>query len=440
MSTADVRPNTLAIEGGLPVRTTPLPWELPGVHWIDGEELEAMTKVIQSRSLFRYYGPDPQHTVDRFEQNLASYLGRKYALAVNSGTGAIELCLAALDVGPGDEVLIAGYLWVSCVSAIVRSGAIPRLVDIDDTFCMDPADLRAKIGPRSKAILLVHMSGAPGHVREIAEIAKQHKLGLIEDCAQAAGSRSGGQAAGTFGDLATFSFQLNKNMTTGDGGAVVCDDERLYKRCFAMHDLGYARNDAGRLDPSDEDFQMWGMGRRMPDTTGALALVQLSKLERITGAMRRAKWAIRNQLEGIPGLGFRTVVDPDGDSGPFLITIYPTPELCQQFTDALRAEGIAGPPGSLACLTMREWGLHWYYNNASLVHKRGLSSEGYPWTHPANAFAADYSYEKGALAQCDRLCEHAALLTIASCLTDQDIDDIVAAFRKVASVLLKPHA
>ena len=110
-----------------------------------------------------------------------------YYHAGRRGTALSSRARAALEVGPGDEVLVAGYMWVSCISAIVRAGAIPRLVDIDDTFCMDPDDLETKIGPRSRAILLVHMSGAPGHVTKIAEIARKHGISLIEDCAQAAG-------------------------------------------------------------------------------------------------------------------------------------------------------------------------------------------------------------------------------------------------------------
>lgn len=402
------------------------------------EEVDAVTRVVRSRSLFRYYGPDLQHTVDRFETRMANYLGRRYCLGLNSGTGALEIALSALGVGPGDEVLIAGYLWVSCLSAIVRCGAIPRLVDIDETFNMDPADLEAKIGPRSKAILLVHMSGALGAVDKIAEIARNRDLKLVEDCAQAAGARLNGKLAGTFGDIATFSFQLNKNMTTGEGGALACDDKDLYTRCFALHDLGYARNEAGRLDPSNEAYQLWGMGRRMAETTGALALAQLEKLDRINASMHRSKWAIRPQIEDLPGLKFRRVLDPDGDSGTFLVTIYPTPEICRTFTKALQAEGITGPTGSLTCLTMRDWGLHWYDKNESLVRKRPVSPDGFPWSHPANGFAEAYSYEQGALPVCDDLSERSALLAIASCLDDQDVQDIVTAFRKVASAILDP--
>jgi len=253
-----------------------------------------------------------------------------------------EMCaFAALEVGPGDEVLIPGYMWVSCAGAIVRAGAIPRLVDIDDTFCVSAEDLARKIGPRSKTLLLIHMSGAPGDLDAVMNVVRGADLKVVEDCAQANGARYKGRAIGTFGDVSIFSFQLNKNMTSGEGGMLVCDDEHLYKRCFAAHDMGYARDAEGRLDPTDERYQLWGIGARMSELTGAIALAQLRKLDTITAAMRRAKYAIRSELETISGLQFRRIVDPEADTGPFLIVTLPTPELCQSFFKALEAEGLS---------------------------------------------------------------------------------------------------
>ncbi len=236
--------NRLAIEGGTPVRTTPLPWELPGAHWIGEEEKQLVDQVINARSPFRYYGLDALGMVDRLESEWCSTFGHRHALGVNSGSAALHIALAAFGVGPGDEVMVPGYLWVSCVSAVVRTGAIPKLVDIDATFCMDPADLERKISPRTRAVLLVNMSGAMGRNEEIAAICRQHGIRLLEDSAQAIGASLNRRPSGSFGDIGIFSFQLNKNMTSGEGGLLVTEDHDLYKRCAALHDLGYARNDA----------------------------------------------------------------------------------------------------------------------------------------------------------------------------------------------------
>ncbi|MFT0534375.1 DegT/DnrJ/EryC1/StrS family aminotransferase [Castellaniella hirudinis] len=432
----DSGPGQLAIDGGTPVRRAPLPWELPGAHWIGEEERQLVEKVVLARSPFRFYGPDLQGMVNTLEAEWKAAFGHPYALAVSSATAALTIALSALDIGPGDEVLVPGYMWVSCISAVVRTGAIPRLVDIDDTFCIDPDDLQAKIGPRSRAVLVVHMSGAPGHIDRVADICRTRGLALIEDCAQAAGGRFKGTPVGQFGDIGTYSFQLNKNMTSGDGGLLVCKDETLYRRIVALHDLGYPRTAAGRLDTSDPGIQLWGMGARMSELAGAMALAQMRKLGQITGAMRTAKWRIRAALEGTPGLTFRRVVDPEGDTGPFLLMLLPDEALAGRFVAALRAEGIVGPQGSLACLTLREWGMHWYSNIPSLVNRRSNSRDGYPWTHPANAFAYDYHYGAGLLPRCDDYQSRGALLTIASCLSDDDVRDIIAALKKVAAGVL----
>ncbi|MER1967190.1 aminotransferase class I/II-fold pyridoxal phosphate-dependent enzyme [Castellaniella sp. GW247-6E4] len=426
----------LAIDGGTPVRTRPLPWELPGTHWIGEEERELVERVILARSPFRFYGPDLQGMVDTFENEWKTAFGHRHALGVSSGTAALSIAMSALEIGPGDEVMVPGYLWVSCVSAIVRAGAIPRLVDIDDTFCLDPEDLERKIGPHTRAVLCVHMSGAPGRIDRIARFCRDRGLALIEDCAQAAGASFNGTSVGRFGDIGIFSFQLNKNMTSGEGGMVVCQDDTLFRRIVALHDLGYPRTSAGRLDTNDPNIQLWGVGARMHELTGAMALAQLRKLPRVTSAMRSAKWRIREALEGTPGLAFRRILDPGGDTGPFLLMSLPDEALAARFVSALRAEGIAGPAGSLACLTMREWGLHWYSNIPSLVNRRSNSRDGHPWTHPANAFAKDYDYRAGVLPGCDALHANGALLTIASSLSDEDVEDISTAMRKVAAGVL----
>ena len=194
----------LALDGGVPVRERPLPWELPGAHHIGEEELDLVSRVVRAQSPFRYYGPNLQRMVEMLEQTFCGWLGRRHALGVGSATAGLHIALAGLGIGPGDEVLLPGYLWCSCIGAIVRLGAIPRLVDVDRTFCMDPQDLRRKITPHSKAVLLVHMSGAPGRVEQTVAVARQHGLKVVEDCAQSIGASIGGRPTGSFGDIAVF--------------------------------------------------------------------------------------------------------------------------------------------------------------------------------------------------------------------------------------------
>ncbi len=427
----------LAIEDGKPIRTEPLPWALPGAYYIGEEEIQLVTQVLKAKSPYRYFGPDLQHMVDTLESEFRRIWQRNYALAVRSGTAALQVAMAAMEVGPGDEVLLPGYMWVSCINTIVNLGAIPRLVEVDETFCMDPNDLQKKISERTKVVMLIHMSGATGHIDKIAEITKKAGVYLLEDSAQAFPVKYHGKRVGTFGDMAIFSLQMNKNITSGEGGVIVCDDERLYKRSFAIHDLGYALNQEGVLDPSQEGFQLWGLGCRMSEITAACALAQLKKSDHIATKMRTSKKLIQKKLlHKIPKLQFRTVLDSEGESGNFFITIYPTADICQKFTDALNAEGIRGPEGSLLCVTMSDWSIHWYFNIPSPIKKASLSSSGFPWTHPANEFAKNYSYAPDVLPFSYDLAKRSAILAIAPNLTEQDVDDIVDGFYKVAKVFL----
>ncbi len=423
----------LAINGGTPVRTEPLPWEWCGTHHMDELEAEAAARVVRSRSLFRYYGPDLQGETEALEREFAAYVGKPHALGVNSGTGALQVALGALGIGPGDEVILPGYFWVATVAAVVRSGAIPVLADSDNTFSIDPDKVAEKITPRTRAIITVHMGGVIGRVVELAEVARRHGLKLIEDCAQAAGASQNDRMAGSFGDVAIFSLQLNKHMTSGEGGLLVTGDREIYRRAFAIHDLGYPRNADGRLEFDNPDTQLWGIGVRMSELTAAVARVQLSKLNTITGCMRRAKNRIREAIAGIDCLQPRRVIDPAGDAGSFLYLTLPERELSLRFVEALKAEGICAAKGGMYPVHMDDWGLHIYHNIPSLVNKRGLGALSV-WDLAENA-EASVSYDKGACPHLDSLLDRTLLICIASNLQEQDIRDIIEALRKVAEGL-----
>jgi dTDP-4-amino-4,6-dideoxygalactose transaminase len=146
---------------------------------MDSEEEDAVLRVCRSRSLYRYYGVDPQGEVDAFEREFSAFLGVRYALAVTSGTAALHTALTALRVGPGQEVIVPAYMWVSVIAAVVNLGAIPVLAEIDDTFCLDPRSVRSLITPRTAGIILVHMSGAPGDAPQLGALAREHGLFLL---------------------------------------------------------------------------------------------------------------------------------------------------------------------------------------------------------------------------------------------------------------------
>ena len=426
--------SALALNGGSPIRTTPLPLEFPGVHHMDEEETDAAVRVLRSRSPFRYYGIDLQGEVEAFESEFAAFLGISHCLAVNSGTGALHVALAALGVGPGQEVVVPAYMWVSVVAAVVNLGAIPVLADIDDTFCLNPKSVSARITPRTAGVIAVHMSGAPADIEAIAEITRKHGIFLLEDCAQCAGGSIGGRKVGTFGEMAIFSFQMNKNMTSGEGGCVVTKDETLYNRAVASHDTGYARDANGRAMFHRRDLCLWGRGYRIDEMRAAILRVQLRKLPRITEQMRSSKYRIRQALARHSAVKLRRIIDESGDTGCFLLTTFPTPEMASKVNQALRAEGIVTFGQGVSNIVMTEWGLHIYYNIPSLVLKTSVNKAGCPWELVDNR-ESNPCYDKGTCPQADSLFERTNLLAIPSCLTPQDEEDIIAAFDKVLSAV-----
>jgi 8-amino-3,8-dideoxy-alpha-D-manno-octulosonate transaminase len=425
----------LAIDGGTPVRSEPLPLEFPGVHYMNEEEVEAAVRVLRSRSLFRHYGINEPREVKSFEAEFAAFLGIRHALGVSSGTGALHTALSALGAGPGQEIIVPAYLWVSVLAAVVNHGAIPVLADIDDTFCLDPAQLEERITPRTAGIILVHMSGAPGDAPAVREVARRHGLFLLEDCAQCAGGSIAGRKTGTFGDLGVFSFQANKNMTAGEGGCLVTENFDLYRRAVACHDVGYARDASGRMVFDVPEFRLWGRGYRLDELRAAVLRVQLKKLPSTVAAMRRSKYRIRAALEKYPRVRLRRVLDPEGDTGCFLISTCPDAETARRVNQALRAEGIATLPQGVTNILMTSWGLHLYYHNLSLVERTSVDGRGFPWNLPQNA-ASQPDYSKGACPVADSLFERSILLAVPSCLTERDEQDIVRAFDKVLGALL----
>ncbi|MDE0299651.1 MAG: DegT/DnrJ/EryC1/StrS family aminotransferase [Candidatus Poribacteria bacterium] len=401
------------------------PFEFPGTYWIDEQEERAVLDVLRNGSLFRYYGLGEPSYVDKLEEQACRFYGVKHTLAVNSGTGALITCLTTLGIGPGSEVIIPAFMWVATVGAVVQVGAIPVLCEVDDSFSMSPADLERQITPRTKLILPIHMAGAPCDIESIIKIADKHGIPVLEDCAQCNGGEFRGRKVGTFGKMGMFSLQLNKNMTCGEGGLIVTDDEKLYTRAFTSHDMGLVRVE-GRLDTPDPYAILWGGGRRMPELSGAVASVQISKLPRIIDNMRGAKRRIKEMLEDIPDLGFRRLNDPDGDTGPFLILV---------LDDEDKAAGAAKKlidAGLHNVFQISEYGLHIYFNIPSLVGKIGVTGAGDPWALVENRESV-YDYNQGACPESDALFGRSVLVPIPSKLTSAQEKFAAEAIRNAVS-------
>ena len=424
---------SLTTEAHAPIRHEPLPLEFPGLHYLDDQEIEAVVRVLRRRSPFRYYGINLPGEVSGFESEFADFLGVSHALAVNSGTAALHVALAALRVGPGQEIIIPAYMWASVAAAVVNLGAIPVLADIDNSFCMDPRDAVKRITPRTSGIIAVHMSGAQADAPSLLQIARKNNLFLLEDCAQCVGGSIGGKKLGTFGNMGVFSFQINKNMTSGEGGCVVTNDAELHQRAFACHDTGYPRDENGREVFSNSALYLWGRGCRLDELRGAILRVQLSKLPAIIARMRESKYRIRQVLEKFPQIQLRRIIDPAGETGSFLICTFNDSASAKSASDALRSQGIATYPQGVTNILMNQWGLHIYYLIPSLVHRTSVDPSGFPWRLAENKDSTA-RYDRGTCPRADDLFDRSLLLAIPSCLSSQDESDIIAAFTKVLSL------
>lgn len=299
----------------VPVRAVPAP-QL-GSALIGREEEELVLDVLRRKALFRYYGPDPKSPppmVATLERELAAMVGTRFALAVTSGSAALEVALGALGVGPGDEVILPAWSWVSCFTAIVRVGARPVLAEVDRSLCLAPGEITRLRTPRTKAVLVVHFQGVAADLDALVTEARQAGLALLEDCAESPGAAYRGRRVGSIGDIAIFSFQQQKTITSGEGGAVVTNDPKLHERAARMHDLGQLRDFHARQVPVEGEA-FCGSQFRMSELTGAVALAQLRKVDRIRTHCRRLSLHLRARLAGLPGLQPRLIPDPDGESG-----------------------------------------------------------------------------------------------------------------------------
>ncbi len=221
--------------------------------------------------------------IKKFEEGMSRYVGRQYAVAVTNGTAALELAVEALAIGKGDEVILPSFTIISCAQAIVKVGANPVLVDSEyDTFNMKVEDIEAKITSKTKAIIVVHIYGLPVDMEPILELAKKYNLKIIEDAAEMHGQTYNGKMCGSFGDISIFSFYPNKHITTGEGGMVLMDDEKLYERCKSLRNLCFSADGNKRFIHEE-----LGWNLRMTNIQAALGVAQL---ERVQEFIAKKRW------------------------------------------------------------------------------------------------------------------------------------------------------
>lgn len=424
----------LALHGGPKARTRPEPPMFPGGMEIGSEEREAVLRVLDSKRLIRFYGPDDTitySTVDAFEQRFAARMGVPYALGMTSGTAALITGLAALGIGPGDEVIVPAYTFVASPSAVLAVGAIPIIAEVGDTLTLDPASVRANITPHTRAIMPVHMRGAPSQMDELLAIAREHGLHMIEDAAQACGATYHGRAVGTFGDIGCFSLQMHKIMTTGEGGVLVTRDPETLFRAKCFHDSASEWRGAAWQDPNPEvraGFVAFpGMNFRMSEITGAIGSVQLDRLDGLLGRMRANKAMLRETVASLQRVELRRLTDSDGDAAVALIFFAETPHGAQQVSDALVAEGV----GARVLYVEGQHDWHVYACWRDILAKRTWNAAGYPFSMARRPI----DYRPDMCPQSLSYLQRAVQVDVSPLLTPQDVEETADALEKVITAL-----
>lgn len=404
----------LAAEGGAPARSVPLPPSYPGALFIGAEEREAVLEVIESQSLFRYYGPQLLNKTEAFEAAFAEQTGTTWALGVSSGTAALRVALMALGVGPGDEVIVPCYTFVATIGAVVQCGAVPVFADLDESFNIDPVDLERRITPYTKAVVPVHFSGVPSRMDEIMAVCRPRGIYVLEDVAQAAGSSYKGRRTGSIGDIGSYSFQLNKIITAGEGGAVTTSDPQLIENAIRFHDQGFWR---GKWD----EGQIFGENYRMGELTAAVMLEQLKKLDTILDNMRARKNRILSQIGSANKVTFRDRVDPEGDAGNSITWICGSKEEAKEFIRLLNAENVTcGQPYGGQVVYMA-W--------PQVREKRTINPKSSPWNNPF--YKGNAAYEPGLCPRAEDLVSRAVWVGVMPTLTETDADQVAEGFLKV---------
>ncbi len=325
----------LAIDGGTPVINRELN-RYKGAAVIGEEEKKAVMEVLDSQSLFRYYGPHLLSKVAAFEKDFAQFVGVKHAAAAVNGTSALRLGLAALGVGPGDEVIVPAVTFIASVGAIVAQRARPVFAEIDETMQLDPNDLPRRLSERTKAIMPVHLAGVAVDMDPVVAFARKNGLKVIEDAAQSCGSYYKDRHVGTLGDVGCFSFQLEKNITSGEGGIVVTDDDELYRRSVIYGDQGgqFWTSHAGVRDTVGGQ-PVIGENLRMNEITGAILGCQLKKLTEILSRIERNRSIVRSAVAEIDGIQLALAAPERDRHGLGVLFYLPSAAEADRFAGAL---------------------------------------------------------------------------------------------------------
>lgn len=383
---------------------------------------------LKGPHLFRYYNPRPSK-VAAAEAAMRELIGTPYCLATNSCTSALVASYRALGIGAGDEVIVPAYTFFATAATVAACNAIPVIVEVDESLCMDPSAVEKAITKRTKAIVPVHMRGAPARMDALLDLANKHGIPIVEDVAQAAGGSFRGKRLGSLGTMGCFSFDYYKILVSGEGGFITTHDKRLYTRAQNWHDCAACwRPDRFAEEQQGEEL-FCGENYRMSELEGAVALAQIRRAEEILAGHRRAMKRIRDGIEPIPGMCFRRVADEEGDTGICLVFFLKDADQTKRALAAIQAEGV--PAGGIYDKKVRDWHIYRYWQH--ILEKKSVARDNLPWSGVPAEELPKYSAD-----MCPRtldLLSRAILVDIGANFTDADCDAIALGINKVLRTL-----
>jgi dTDP-4-amino-4,6-dideoxygalactose transaminase len=335
--------------------------------------MAATVRVLARNDLARY-GKSGKSEAGKFEQELCRTIGVEHALAVNSGTSALIGALVGAGIGPGDEVLVPAYTWVATAAAPLAVGAVPVLVEIDESLTMDPADLVRKITPHTKAVIPVHMLNLVCDMDAIMKVAADHGLVVIEDACQAIGVRHRGRRVGSIGHVGAFSFNHHKNISSGEGGAVLTNDRRIHARAAMHHDVGsYER--PGWIE-TESLFP--GVNHRMPELCAAVLRPQLARIDAQLDRRRERRWMVLDRVTSAWKQARPAPHHDEADAVGLAVT----------FDDPAQAKAFGAKRGARRLI---DTGRHVYANWQSVLAKRAHhpALDPHRWAHRAIDYSPD---------------------------------------------------
>jgi len=329
---------------------------MPGFELFGDEERKEVNDVMAHGVLMRY-GFDAQRKGSwkskELEAEICKTFGSKYAQLTSSGTSALTTAMHALGIGYGDEVIMPSFTFVASFESILSVGAIPVMVDIDDTLTLDPKAVEKAITPKTKCVMPVHMCGSPADLAALKAICDKHKLILLEDSCQAIGAIYNGKSVGNVGVAAAFSFDYVKTMTCGEGGVVITNDKDIYTKCDGYTDHGH---DHLGVDRGADLHPFMGYNYRIGELNSAIGLAQIKRLDKVLKLQHRNSNIIREALSKVDGVTFRRIPNGGGDNASFLSFFLPTEEITRSVNQAFKDKGMGG-------------NFYWYDNNWHYIRK-----------------------------------------------------------------------